>query len=164
MDQPSILRIIGRHFYRLWYGDPEREEQFGAKLAEEDAWKAAHPWPTSLEDFAWDRRKPYSGQPVPKEALLEGVRPGEGFLHDWHEKWNIALAKNGRDALVFPVLFVAELDTGEVIYHENDRRAEDFPGDLGLRLAQTISIHERLEEGEERCKRVVRFLGSSPSC
>jgi len=107
---------------------------------------------------------------VPKEALFEGVGPDGGWLGDWHERWNIVLAGNGRDALVFSVLFVTELDTGEVIYDELDRRFEDHPGDPGQRLAETIKIHERLEEGGDlsdsgaRCKRVVKLLGSSPSC
>jgi hypothetical protein len=100
----------------------------------------------------------------PKEALLGGVEPGSDFLHDWHEKWHIVLAENGRDALVFSVLFVTELDTGEVIYDEDDRRAEDWPGNPGQRLAETIKIHGRLEDRGENCKRVVKFLGSSPSC
>lgn len=164
MAQPSMLRIIGRHFYRLWHGDPERDEQLRIEwAAAAEAWNAAHPWPL-LEDFQWDRSKPYGGQPVPKEALVTGVEPNGGFLHDWHERWHIVLAANGRDVLVFSVLFVTELDTGEVIYDEEDRRAEDFPGDPGRRLTETIKIHERLEGGGERCRRVVKFLGSSPSC
>lgn len=161
-----MLRIIGRHMYRLWYGDPEREAQYRAERAAQQAYREAHPWPTSLEDFPLARSKPYGGQPVPKEALFEGVEPDGGWLWDWHERWQIVLAKNGRDALVFSVLFVTELDTGEVIYDEDDRRAEDHPGNPGQRLAETIKIHERLEGGDssERCKRVVKFLGSSPSC
>jgi hypothetical protein len=164
MNQPSMLSIIGRHFYRLVFGDPEREEQRRAEEAARIAWSEAHPWPKSLEDFPWDPSKPYGGQPVPKEALLEGVEPNGKFLHDWHERWQMVLAENGCDVLVFSVLFVAELETGEVIYDEDDRRAEDWPSGHGRRLAETIRIHERLEDGGERCKRVMGFLGSAPSC
>jgi hypothetical protein len=164
MNQPSMLSIIGRHFYRLVFGDPEREEQRRAEEAARIAWSEAHPWPKSLEDFPWDLSKPYGGQPVPKEALLESVEPNGKFLHDWHEGWQMVLAENRCDVLVFSVLFVTELETGEVIYDEDDRRAENWPGGPGRRLAETIRIHERLEDGGERCKRVMGFLGSAPSC
>jgi hypothetical protein len=164
MEQLSMLSIIYRHFHRLFFGDPERKERQRVEEAAWKAWNKAHPWPKTLEDFPWDESKPYCGQPVPKEALLEGVEPGRGFLHEWHETWRIILAKNSRDVLVFPVLFVTELETGEVIYDEEDKRVEDWPGDPGKRLAQTIRIHERLEDGGERSERVVKFLGSSPSC
>jgi len=159
-----MLSIIGGYFYRLWYGDPEREEQYRAQRAAQEAWEEAHPWPTTLEDFDIDWTKPYSGQPVPKEALSQGVEPGGGFLADWHERWQIVLAENGRDALVFSDLFVTELDTGKVVYDETDRHAEEFLDGPGQRLAETVRIHERLEDGGEKCKRVVKFLGSSPSC
>jgi hypothetical protein len=164
MSQPSMRSIIYRHFHRLLFGDPERKEQKRVEEAAREAWNEAHPWPKSLEDFPRDQSKPYCGQPVPKEALLEGVEPGGRFLLEWHETWRIVLVGNGRDVLVFPVLFVTELETGEVIYDEEDRRAEDWPGDPGKRMAPTIKIHERLEDGGERSERVVKFLGSSPSC
>ena len=65
--------------------------------------------------------------------------------------------------LVFADTFVAETSTGDVIYDAEDiRRVDEY--DFPRRLAETISIHKRLEEGGERCKRVVRYLGSTPSC
>jgi hypothetical protein len=164
MEPLSVLSITYRHFHRLFFGDPERAERRRVEDAARDAWNEAHPWPKTLEDFLWDQSQPYCGQPVPKEALFEGVEPGRGFLHEWHEVWRIILAENGRDILVFPLLFVTELETGEVIYDEEDRRAEDWPGDPGRKLAQTIKIHERLEDGGASCNRVVKFLGSSAAC
>lgn len=56
---------------------------------------------------------------------------------------------------------LAETSTGDVIYDEDDRRAEEL--DSAQRLADTISIHVRLEDGANECRRVVKFLGSSPS-
>jgi hypothetical protein len=64
---------------------------------------------------------------------------------------------------VFADTFVAETSTGDVIYDDEDaRRVDEY--DFPRRLAETIPIHKRLEEGGERCKRVMRCLGSTPSC
>ena len=129
--------------------------------AEQAAAAAARPYSGIAIDHQRDSRNPYGGRPVPKEALLEGVEPNGGFLDNWHEDWHVVPAANGTDALVFSTLFVAETSIGDVIYNEDDRRAEEL--DSAQRLADTISIHVRLEDGANECRRVVKFLGSSPS-
>jgi hypothetical protein len=154
--------MLSRYVARIFgYGGHDR----GLEIleAERAEYEAAHPkkYPTVNIDFERSPWKPYGGVPVPKETLLEGVQPDSGFLDDWREDWYVVPADNGRDALVFSTLFVAETSTGDVIYDEESRRAEYL--DSARRLTDTIKVHERLESGE-RCKRVVEFRGSSPAC
>ena len=152
--------MLSRYVARLFgYGGHER----GLEIlqAERAEYEAAHPnrYPTPNIDFTRNPFKPNGGVPVPRGTLLEGVQPDSGFLDDWREDWFVVPADNGRDALVYSTLFVAETSTGDVIYDEEDRRAEDL--DPARRLADTIKIHERLESGGEHCERVVKFRGSS---
>jgi hypothetical protein len=153
---------LSRYIARLFgYGGHER----GLEIlqAERAEYEAAHPnrCPTPNIDIARNPFKPYGGVPVPRGTLLEGVLPDSGFLDNWREDWLVVPADNGRDALVFSTFFVAETSTGDVIYDEEDKRAEDL--DFARRLADTIKIHERLESGREHCERVVKFRGSSPA-
>ena len=74
MTQPSMLRMIGNHFHRLWHGDPERAELLRAEQA---AIAAANPYPALNIDRQTDSTKPYNGIPVPMGASLE---PGADFL------------------------------------------------------------------------------------
>jgi hypothetical protein len=152
-----MLHIIGNHFHRLWHGDPERA---GLLRAEQAAIAAANPYPTLNIDRQTDSTKPYNGISFPMGASLS---LGADFLGEWDDNWHIVPAKNNQDMLVFADTFVAETRTSDVIYDDEDaRRVDEY--DFPLRLAETIAIPKRLEEGGERCKRVVRYLGSTPSC
>ena len=101
-----MLRVIGRRFYRLWYGDPERAERLRAEQA---AASAANPYTTLNIDRQTDSTKPYNGMSVPIEASLS---PEADFLGEWDDNWHIISAKNGRDALAFADTYVAETSTG----------------------------------------------------
>jgi hypothetical protein len=154
--------MLSRYVARLFgYGGHER----GLEIlqAERAEYEAAHPnrYPTPNIHFERNPFKPYGGVPVLRGTLLEGVQPDSGFLDNWREDWFVAPADNRRDALLYSTLFLAETSTGDVIYDEEDRRAEDL--DSARRLADTIKIHERLESGRARCERVVKFRGSSPA-
>jgi hypothetical protein len=95
--------------------------------AEWAAAAAARPYPTLNIDRQTTSTNPYNGRPVPMEASLE---PGADFLGEWDDNWHVVPAKNGRDALVFADIFVAQTSTGDVIYDDEDvRRVDehDFP-------------------------------------
>lgn len=148
--------MLSRYISRLFGYAPRspREESERAAVAE-----YARKYNSSPRvHYQTDREGPYSGNPVPKDALIE---PGADFLDEWHDDWLVAPANNGSDALVFPASFEAETETGEVIYQDDARHPIHL--EPARRLAYTIKIHERLESGEESCRRVVKFLGSTHS-
>lgn len=148
--------MLGRYISRvLGYAPRTALEESERAAAEEYARKYSGP----QVHHQGDRNGPYSGRPVPQEALFE---EGSNFLDEWHNDWLVAPASNRMDGLVFPSSFAAETEAGEVIYEEDGRLpAETHPA---RRLAHTIAIHERLESGETSCKRVVKFFGSTQSC
>lgn len=120
-----------------------------------------HDWPSNLP-------KPYGGRAVPGAVLYE---PNAEFLDDWCEEWIVAPAStgdgDGGEAVVFHESFEAERESGSVDYEEDARRDPRVPVQ---RLADTVAIHRLLEEGhadgdggDQYCKRIVRFRGSTLS-
>jgi len=76
--------MLSRYISRLFgYGSDPRMDKWRAKQAAD---AAAHPYAGAIVDHESDPSKPYSGRPVPKESLLEGVKPNGGFLDYWHEE------------------------------------------------------------------------------
>jgi hypothetical protein len=114
----------------------------------------------SGHDWLPHPERPYGGQSVPREALYE---PDAEFLDFWHEEWLIAPGANEGEAVVFHLHFECERESGAVIYEQDARRDERYSAQ---RLADTIAIHQHLEEGRDESgspKRIVRFRGGSLS-
>lgn len=147
--------MLSRYISRIFGYDSRSPREESKRVA---AAEYARKYDSPRIHHEGDRRRPYSGSPVPKDALFD---EDTDFLDEWHEDWRIAPANKGRDALVFPASFVAETETGEVIYEDDARHPVHL--EPARRLAYTIRIHERLETGEASCKRVVKFLGSTQS-
>jgi hypothetical protein len=155
--------MLRRYIARIFgYGPPNpailrfqaEYEAYKADLA------ADPPIPVPGHDWSPTLGRPYGGQAVPRKVLYE---PDAEFLDFWHEEWLVAPATIEDEAVVFHHHFECERESGRVVYGEDARRDERVPVQ---RLAGTIAIHQRLEEGRDEgssCERIVRFCGGSLS-
>jgi hypothetical protein len=128
---------------RLWSSLPSNStlqaenEAYEADLAADPPIAVpGHDWPAHL-------KRPYGGQPVPREALCESSIDFPDF---WHEEWLVVPAANGDEAVIFHHRFECERESGAVIYKEDARRYERIPV---RRLADTIDEIDGIDWGAE---------------